>query len=104
MGPCGEVTRAGFEDLACQQCRAPVAVAVAALAGQQVRCKMALVFLVVLASTLIAWAVGTMTRSTSRRRACSRTSFITGSAPTAPVPITSRRHRQGISSAADSGV
>src|SRR4249919_3371718 len=57
------------------------AFAVAALAGQQVRCKMALVSLVVLARTLIACAVGTMTRSTSRRRACSWTSFITGSAP-----------------------
>jgi hypothetical protein len=30
--------------------------------------------------------------------------FIAGSAPSAPVPITSRRHRQGMSSAADSGV
>jgi hypothetical protein len=78
--------------------------AVAALAGQHVRCKMALVSLAVLVSTPIACAVGKMTRSTSQRRACSRTSFITGSAPSAPVPITSRRHRHGISSEADSGV
>jgi hypothetical protein len=40
--------------LVCQPCRTPVAIAVAALAGQQVRCKMALVSLVVLARTLIA--------------------------------------------------
>jgi hypothetical protein len=45
-----------------------------------------------------------MTSSTPQRQACSRTCFITGSAPSAPVPITSRRHRQGMSSATDSGV
>ncbi len=30
--------------------------------------------------------------------------FITGNAPAAPVPITNRRHRQGMSSAIESGV
>jgi len=47
---------------------------------------------------------GRTTRSTLRRRASSRTCCITGSAPYAPVPITSRRHRHGMSSAMDSGV
>ena len=44
------------------------------------------------------------TRSILRRRASSRTCCSTGSAPSAPVPITSRRHRHGMSSAAESGV
>ena len=39
-----------------------------------------------------------------RRRASSWTCFLTGNAPSAPVPITSRPHRQGMSSAIDSGV
>ena len=56
------------------------------------------------ARTSIASAVGRMTRSTLRRRASSRTCCITGKAPSAPVPITSRLHRQGMSSAIDSGV
>jgi hypothetical protein len=73
-------------------------------AGQQVRCKMALVSLVAVARMLAAWAVGTITSPASRRRACSRTWPITGSVAPAPVPITSRRHRQGMSSAAGSGV
>ena len=71
---------------------------------QHVRCKMALVCALASASTPIACAVGRTTRSTLRRRASSRTCFITGSAPSAPVPITSRRHRQGMSSATESGV
>ena len=65
---------------------------------------MALVSAAALASAPIASAVGSTTRSILRRRASSRTSCITGSAPSAPVPMTSRRHRHGMSSAADSGV
>ena len=71
---------------------------------QQVRCKMALVSAEALASSPIAPAVGRTTRSTLRRRASSRTSCITGSAPSAPVPMTSLRHRHGMSSATESGV
>ena len=52
----------------------------------------------------IASAVGRIIRSTLRRRASSRTCCITGSAPSAPVPITRRRRRHGMSSAAESGV
>lgn len=55
-------------------------------------------------STPFASAVGRTTRSILRRRASSRTCFITGNAPSAPVPITSRRHRKGMSSAIESGV
>src|SRR5262249_9550534 len=71
---------------------------------QQVRCSTALVSLLALLSMPIACAVGSTTRSTLRRRASSLTCVMTGNAPSAPVPITSRRHRQGMSSAADSGV
>jgi DNA-directed RNA polymerase specialized sigma24 family protein len=71
---------------------------------QHVRCRTALVSFVVLVSTPIACAVGRTIRSTLRRRASSWTCFITGSAPSAPVPITSRRQRQGMSSAIESGV
>src|SRR6266851_55236 len=48
--------------------------------------------------------VGTMTNSTWRRSASRFTSFITGKRPYAPVPITSRRHFQGIFSSMDKGV
>jgi hypothetical protein len=65
---------------------------------QHVTCKTALVSLVVLVGTPIASAVGRTTRSTLRRRASCPTCFITGNAPAAPVPITSRRHRHGMSS------
>jgi hypothetical protein len=65
---------------------------------------MALVSAVALVSALIASAVGRTTRSILRRRASSRTCCITGSAPSAPVPTTSRRHRHGMFSAIDSGV
>ena len=54
---------------------------------------MALVSLVVRVSAPIASAVGNTTRSTLRWRASSRTCCSTGSAPSAPVPITSRRQR-----------
>jgi hypothetical protein len=54
-------------------------------------------------NTLIAAAVGRMTRSTLRRWASSRTWSITGNAPSAPVPITSRRHRHGMASAVEAG-
>jgi hypothetical protein len=39
--------------------------------------------------------MGSTTRSTLRRWASCRTSAMTGNAPPAPVPITSRRHRRG---------
>src|SRR5260370_40528990 len=48
--------------------------------------------------------VGTITNSTRRRSASAFTSFITGKRPYAPVPITSRRHFQGIFSSMDKGV
>src|SRR5216683_1769717 len=52
----------------------------------------------------MALGVGTTSNSTLRRSASRFTSFITGSLPYAPVPTTSRRHFQGMSSSMDRGV
>ena len=52
----------------------------------------------------MAFSVGNTSNSTLRRSASSRTSFITGNAPFAPVPITSRLHFHGIGSSTESGV
>src|ERR1019366_1496362 len=65
---------------------------------------MALVALESVAKRSIARLVGAITSSMPRRRASTLTASITGRAPAAPVPITSRRQLQGISSSADSGV
>jgi hypothetical protein len=46
-------------------------------------------------NVLIAWAVGSISNLILRRAASRFTSLMTGSAPV-PVPITSRRHFQGI--------
>lgn len=54
-------------------------------------------------NVLIAWAVGSTSNLILRRAASRFTSFMTGSAPV-PVPITSRRHFQGIFSYTDRGV
>jgi hypothetical protein len=72
-------------------------------AGQQVRCKMALVSLVAVASMLTAWAVSTITSSTHGGGPACGLRPAPAARPSAPLPITSRRHRQGMSSAADSG-
>jgi len=66
------VTLCVVKQVDCWECRWPV---------QQVRCKMALVSAAALASAPAASAVGRTTRSILRRRASSRTSCITGSAP-----------------------
>jgi hypothetical protein len=55
------------------------------------------------ASFSMASRVGT-TSLTPRRSASSVTSAITGSAPSIPLPTTSRRHLQGMSPATESGV
>src|SRR5271166_227645 len=71
---------------------------------QHVTWRIAFVFAGFLPSSLIAALVARIIRSTSRRRASSFTSSITGSALYFPEPTISRRHFQGISSSSESGV
>src|SRR6202051_3743819 len=66
-------------------------------------CRIALVSSGFSCSALIASVVGSMANLILRRCASRFTSSITGNAPV-PVPITSRRHFQGISSSIESGV
>src|SRR2546425_5493619 len=54
-------------------------------------------------SSLIAWFAGRINSLILRRLASRFTSFMTGNAPV-PVPITRRRHFQGIFSSTESGV
>ncbi len=66
-------------------------------------CKIALASLGFFFSTAIALLVGSTSNSILRRAASCFTSSMIGNAPV-PVPITGRRHFQGISSSMDSGV
>src|ERR1700675_4000557 len=66
-------------------------------------CRIALVSSGFSCSALIASVVGSMANLILRRCASRFTSSMTGNAPV-PVPITSRRHFQGISSSIESGV
>ena len=70
---------------------------------QQVTCRIAFVSGSAAFNSSMAWAVGRIRNSTLRCRASCFTSSITGRAPV-PVPITRRRHFQGIRSSAESGV
>src|SRR5712691_3106970 len=65
---------------------------------------MAFVSLPALANSSMVCAVGAARSSTWRARASRLTSSITGRAPWAPVPTTSRRQCHGMSSAVESGV
>src|SRR5262249_47457682 len=72
--------------------------------GQQVTWRIAFVSPGCSFSVSIAAGVLRRSSSTLRRLASRFTSFITGRAPFPPVPITSRRHFQGIFSLIESGV
>jgi hypothetical protein len=64
--------------------------------ANQVTCKIALVSSGSACSVRMASRVGTVSNATSRRAASCLTSFITGRAPSAPVPTTRRWRSQGI--------
>ncbi len=70
---------------------------------QQVTCRITFVSAALFPRGLIACAVGMVPTSILRRSASDLISFITGSEPYAPLPITRRRHFHGISSSTDRG-